>query len=572
MLSGATATLASMEQMSLGDPVGRVLGTEDSTPLEFWVAVDQDQYIQLDDVVAVERKLPGGETIKMYGVVEQVRARHEGARFDSDVFLIESGALPADVSEAAMVTATRFEPELFVPPRPGEQVRRAAGDERDRALFFDRMERRLPVGLTRDDEPLYANYEFFNGERGAHVNISGVSGVATKTTYATFLLHALFNGEVLGRGSVNTKALIFNVKGEDLLHLDRDNATLDDEQRERYKKLGLPAEAFRSVDFFAPVRVGSKTLRADVNTRTDVTAFAWSLADFCHGDLLPFLFANAEDDRAQYTMVVYSVMAQLRRATALDSGAVRVEGTEVRDFGSLADLIIDKVLSEDDGPVWAGTAIARGTINAFVRRLASSVRHVERLIRGDMTDPERHHISLQRQVTVVDLHNLNDRAKRFVVGVTTRGAFDDKEREGKSDDDDLLMIVLDELNKYAPRDGSSPIKEILLDVAERGRSLGIILIGAQQTASEVERRIIANSSIRVVGRLDSAEAGREEYGFLPATHRQRATILKPGTMLVSQPELPLPLVAEFPFPAWATRPSEAVLPVESGPEDPFEGL
>ena len=76
--------------------------------------------------------------------------------------------------------------------------------------------------------------------------------------------------------------------------------------------------------------------------------------------------------------------------------------------------------------------------------------------------------------------------------------------------------MLDELNKYAPREGSSPIKEILLDVAERGRSLGIILIGAQQTASEVERRIIANSAIRVVGRLDAAEAGRGEYGFLPA--------------------------------------------------------
>jgi uncharacterized protein len=118
-------------------------------------------------------------------------------------------------------------------------------------------------------------------------------------------------------------------------------------------------------------------------------------------------------------------------------------------------------------------------------------------------------------------------------------------------------VVLDELNKYAPRDGSSPIKEILLDVAERGRSLGIVLIGAQQTASEVERRIVANSAIRVVGRLDTAEAGRGEYGFLPPVQRQRATIVKPGTMLVSQPELPVPLVVQFPFPAWATRSGEA---------------
>jgi hypothetical protein len=67
-----------------------------------------------------------------------------------------------------------------------------------------------------------------------------------------------------------------------------------------------------------------------------------------------------------------------------------------------------------------------------------------------------------------------------------------------------------QVRKYAPREGTSPIKETLLDVAERDRSLGIILIGAEQTASEVERRITANSAIRVVGRLDTAEASRDE--------------------------------------------------------------
>jgi DNA helicase HerA-like ATPase len=56
----------------------------------------------------------------------------------------------------------------------------------------------------------------------------------------------------------------------------------------------------------------------------------------------------------------------------------------------------------------------------------------------------------------------------------------------------------------------------------------------------VERRIIANSSIRVVGRLDAAEASRPEYGFLPTGQRQRATIAKPGTMFVAQPKIPVP--------------------------------
>jgi len=124
----------------------------------------------------------------------------------------------------------------------------------------------------------------------------------------------------------------------------------------------------------------------------------------------------------------------------------------------------------------------------------------------------------------------------------------------------LLFTMLDELNKYAPREGTSPIKEVLLDIAERGRSLGIILIGAQQTASEVERRIVSNSAIRVVGRLDAAEAGRPEYGFLPSSQRTRATLAKPGAMFVSQPEIPVPLAVEFPFPAWATRLSECAAP------------
>jgi DNA helicase HerA-like ATPase len=176
------------------------------------------------------------------------------------------------------------------------------------------------------------------------------------------------------------------------------------------------------------------------------------------------------------------------------------------------------------------------------------------------------------QVTVVDLHNLHDRAQRFVVGVSIRREFERKELSGTARP--LLFVVLDELNKYAPREGSSPIKEILLDVAERGRSLGVILVGAQQTASEVERRVIANSAIRVVGRLDPAEAGRAEYGFLPEAQRRRATIAKPGTMFVSQPEIPVPLTVEFPFPAWATRPSELVAPVVGShqPVDPFDDL
>ena len=179
-------------------PVGRVLGTEDATPLEFWVAVAEGQYLQLDDVVVCERVVPGrSEPVRIAGIVAQVRARHEGARFDSDVFLIEEGVLPAEVSEAAQVLATRVDPEVYVPPTPGSAVRRATADERDLALYFDRMTKKLPIGIGRDGLPLYANLEFLDGTRGAHVSISGISGVATKTTYAMFLLYSLFHSPSL---------------------------------------------------------------------------------------------------------------------------------------------------------------------------------------------------------------------------------------------------------------------------------------------------------------------------------------------------------------------------------------
>ncbi len=570
----------------MSDVVGRVLGTDDATPLEFWVAVAPGAHLQLDDVVALDRALPNGDRISLYGVVSQVRARHEGARFDSDVFLIADGILPAEVSEAAQVQLTRVVPETFVPPLPGAEVRRAVDAERDAALDFDEVERRLPAGLSRDDDPIYLDLDFVDGTKGAHINISGISGVATKTSYATFLLYSLFNSGVLGSEAMHTKGLIFNVKGEDLLFLDYPNSRLDPDQRMRYSALALEAAPFRSVGVLAPPRRGDPNATPATGARhAGVRPYFWTVADFCSQQLLPFLFADAEDERQQYTIVVQSVAARLAQCAKESSGSdgsVRVEGTTVRRFSELVDAVERQLIPDDPeespDPRWTGRAIGGGTINAFVRRLHASVRHVEHLIRADIADAPAHAIDLDsNQLTVVDIHQLHDRAKRFVVGVVLRQAFDAKEASGTAKP--LQFVVLDELNKYAPRDSSSPIKEILLDVAERGRSLGIILVGAQQTASEVERRVVANSAIRVVGRLDSAEAGREQYGFLPGVQRQRATVLKPGSMYVAQPRLPVPLLVEFPFPAWATRAAEADRSHApspgagaSQPSDPFDGL
>ena len=575
------------QQLAAGQrPVGLVVGTVAASPLEFSVGVAPDQYLQLDDVVVTRRKLPDGSEIQIAGVVTNIEAGHEGARFASDVFLIEQGALPAEVSEVAEVTVTRVEPEVYVPPRPGAEVSRAVGEERDSALYFDTMaDAKVPVGLGRDGQPVFLNFEFVDGTRGGHVSISGVSGIATKTSFATFLLHSIFNSGVLHGEAHNTKALIFSVKGEDLLFLDYENSRLTDQARAKYGLLGLPSSSFRNVQVFAPPRPGDPNGTPDVRARDKaVSPFYWTLAEFCEQELMPFVFADGEDERAQYTMLIGQVAARLRRdhQKVGTDGAISVTGVDagrggpLRSFEQLVGLIEDELLDEDTRRDWVAGSTSMGSVNAFLRRLRSAVKPLERLIRADLKDRgDRSLTTSKAQVTVIDLHNLPDRAQRFVVGVSLRQEFRRKEEQGTARP--LMFIVLDELNKYAPRDGDSPIKQILLDVAERGRSLGVILIGAQQTASEVERRIVANCSIRVAGRLDPAEASRPEYGYLPPAQRQRATIAKPGTMFVSQPDIPVPLAIEFPFPAWATRSSEKGTwnGVDNGPAppaNPFAGI
>ncbi|MBI4260912.1 MAG: ATP-binding protein [Actinobacteria bacterium] len=558
----------------VSEQVGMVLGTDDSTPLSFWVGVDDASYLQLDDAVFVDTEVPGRGTLRIAGIVQNVRARHEGATFDTDVFLVDRGVLPVETAVAAEVVATRFEPEVFVPPMPGRAAFRARGKDRDEAMYFDQMTRRVPAGLSRDGEPVFLDLEFLDGTRGAHVNISGISGVATKTTYALFLVYALFHSEVLGASGVNAKALVFNVKGEDLMWLDRPNARLSEADRADYEALGLPAGPFGSVGLWAPPRsrASGAAVPAVEGRATGVTAYYWTVRDFVREQFLRFMFAEAEDERSQIADLVARVESYLDRECVDDpehDATVVHEptGRAVTTFDDLCELIQSEL--EVDGSPWRGR-LSDATIAAFQRRLDAGRFRIRDLIWGrEAEDPASHRIDWEsNQVTVVDIHNLHDRAKRFVTGVVIKRLFEHKERMGRREP--LHFLVLDELNRYAPRDGWSPIKEVLLDVAERGRSLGMILVGAEQTASEVERRIIANSAFRVVGRLDTAEAARAEYGFLPAVTRQRAGILKPGSMILQQPHIPVPLQIRFPFPSWATRADEAAAP-GGDPFAPFEG-
>jgi DNA helicase HerA-like ATPase len=538
--------------------VGRVLGSFDATPLELWVGVPDGQRLQLDDLVVIETTTP--DTVRFYGVVDMVRRKYEGASFDSDAFRAVAGTLPVECSYAAHVAVTRVEPELFIPPAPGDPVRVVRGEEFQKALSFDKWERKLPIGLTRALEPVYANLDFVDGTRGAHASISGISGVATKTSYASFLLYSLFHSGALGMDATNAHALVFNVKGEDLLFLDRPNAKLPPETASWYKQLGLPVGPFESVALYAPARRSHGAPVPDTGSRqAGVNPYLWTLKEFVLDKLLRFCFGDVEDGRAQLSFVLALVERALEREVQGQDArepSIEVKGKRLTTFDELVECI------EANVQEWA-TRAAHGTQDAFIRRLHAAGVHVGHLVRGTSDAKSRGIDWRAQRVTVVDINKLHSTAKTFVVGVLLKRMMKEKEDLGVARP--LVFVLLDELNKYAPREGWSPIQEVLLDVAERGRSLGISLFGAQQTASEVERRVVSNAALRIVGRLDAAESDRSEYGFLTATTRLRARMLQPGSMIVQQPEIPTPILLRFPFPSWATRSAEAADP----PSNPF---
>lgn len=575
------------------EPVGIVLGTRDAAPLEFWVGVNDGQMLQLDDIVVMKTKKPltgSSDFINFYGVVDSVRKLHEGVQFDSDTKLALEGTIPVNVSYAAHVIVTRVDPEEFIPPHPGDEVYHALGVDLEMALYRDRMETTLPAGVLRNGQPAMLNFAFLNGENGAHVNISGVSGVATKTSYALFLLYSLFNSEALGLERANSKALIFNVKGQDLMFLDQVNSRFGEKEgkistargikTDRYTACGLPIMPFQDVQFLAPPAPGEgRTITHSITQRsTGVTPYLWTIRQFAIERLLPYCFADRDaslnlgfligqiedklfklgDSSGNYPYLLVDDFAPGDDATDLGIEFNTLGKAKLETFGQLIAYLEFKLIDQNDGegdPKWVGRQPV-GTRQAFIRRLRGVVKHLNPLIRGDLDagQADRYRADVMRsQLTVVDIHSLHAHAQMFVVGVMLKQLFEEKERKGQKP---YVFVVLDELNKYAPREGESPIKDVLLDIAERGRSLGIILIGAQQTASEVERRVVANASIRVVGRLDPAEAERPEYRFLPGAFRLRASILQPGTMIVQQPEVPSPVMITFPFPAWATRKDE----------------
>ena len=583
-----------------GDPerIGLVDGSVDSNSRTFHVVLDADAVIQLDELVTVSTELPDGREVTHYGIVTELLSRFEGAELPSDTGRVIDRTLPAELVRRAEVRVLRVVPELFLAPHAGATVTRAAGDHRAVALFEDEMSLgKLPLGLDLGGEPVYADMRFVDGRAGGHVSISGISGVATKTSYALFLLYQLLETErgmqLLGgrAGRESVRALVFNTKGEDLLHVDRANAefTRRPDAIAHWQSLDVSDPGpFRSVRLYAPRGTASgNNLTPDVQTRPtgDVHAYGWTPEQFVREQLLQFCFTT-EDERGTQVgfaeqQVRIQLLRRLRRLEGDATGAVVIaeavppktgynpdhlaerepeeapagDGHEVREFGDLIDLLERIAAEEDESRLndWFGRTQA-GTRHAFLRRLLRLRRHLGPLV-GCGLQP----LSLENaRLHVVDISRLHDDAQRFVVGALLDRIWREKQGTGRLP---LRFVVLDELNKYAPAQGYSPLKELLVDIAERGRSLGVLLIGAQQAASAVAQALPRNASLKVAGRLDASES--DAYRFLTPPLRERATRFMPGTMVASQPIVPEPIPIRFPFPPFATNPDEAAVDIAS---------
>ena len=582
------------------DAIGLVDGSSDTDSRTVHVLLADDVVVQLDELVAIATTLPDGTAVTHYGIVTELRCRLEGVEVPSDTARFAERQLPAEKVRRAEVRLLRTVPELFVAPDSGSRVARATGEHRARALFEDEMQARLPVGLDLTGQPVYADMRFVDGRAGGHVSISGISGVATKTSYALFLLYQLLETEggmdLLGgrSGQAATRALVFNTKGEDLLHIDRPNRLFPEKPgaREAWQRLGVPDPGpFTSVRLYAPrADTASGTTVAHVHSRdvTVISAYGWTPEQFVREQLLQFCF-TAEDER--FTQVGFAeqqvrvqLLRRLRRLAGDRSGAIVIaaapspgetynadrladrtpaeasagSGTVIRDFGDFVDLL-ERIADTDDDQAqrewFGGTTL--GTRNAFLRRLVKLRRRIGPLVACGVSPVDL----AERRLHVVDISRLHDDAQRFVVGALLDRIWREKQGTGRLP---LRFVLLDELNKYAPASGFSPLKELLVDIAERGRSLGVLLIGAQQAASAVAPALPRNASLKVAGRLDASES--DTYRFLSASLRERATRFMPGTMVVSQPVVPEPVPIRFPWPPYATNPDDAA-PEERDAQD-----
>ncbi len=543
-------------------PIGRVVATElkPATPhqFHFWTATETS--IGIGAIVRVEEggggKGEGGRVV--YGVVTDGFAYSDLATPLHDVIGAEgdparAAAAPTVRQEIRLWTAAvlRQIPEEPLQPVPIGRVHMASDADVAQALRMDAYLHRakptaIPVGLYTSgglESPVYLDADFLVGPEAAHLNISGVSGLATKTSAVEFLLGSIFQHFPAHRGSV--AAVCFNVKGPDLLFLDQ-AGPLEDEDRRRYARLGVEPGPFAPVHYYAPFKadgVNLNTLRTHADLVHAVEPLVWGLTEVL--DYAEVLL-NRDDIDAKADAFIDFLSDRVVRRDFDDGfgGQHRVE--TFADLERLFRGIFDGLEMASRGDIWRTHHIA--TIRKVRNRLGNVSTRCKGLVTDDGPSSDLPWGKFaDRTVYVIDVANVDPLGQDLVFARVVSKLREYLERRDLGVD--AVVVFVDELNKYAPADGPETyVKKMLLDISERGRYLGLVLFGAEQFRSQVHRRVVGNAGTQVFGRMDSDELATPGYQVLsPATKIKLAT-LPIGELMVRHPHFTQPIFVRFPRP------------------------
>jgi DNA helicase HerA-like ATPase len=535
--------------------IGRVVATElkPSTPHQFHFWTANETTIGIGAIVRV-----GESTRVVYGVVTDGFAYSDLATPLHDVIGAEGD--PARAASAPTVrqeirywtaAALRQIPEEPLQPVPLGQVFVASDIDVAQALRMDAYlhsatPTAIPIGLYTSgglESPVYLDADFLLGPEAAHLNISGVSGLATKTSAVEFLLASVFRHFPAHKGKV--AAVCFNVKGPDLCFLDQPGE-LSDEDRRRYELLDVPATPFEQVHYYAPLKadgVNLNTLRTHPDLVDNVTPLTWGLQEVV--DFAEVLLNRDDIDAKADAFIDFLRDRVLGRS--FDDGFGNAHKVETfADLERLFRSIFDGLELTGRSDTWRTHHIA--TMRKIRNRLLNISTRCKGLVTDDGPSSDLPWGAFEdRAVYVIDVANVDPLGQDLVFARSVSKLREHLERRDLGVD--AVIVFVDELNKYAPGDGPETyVKKMLLDISERGRYLGLVLFGAEQFRSQVHRRVVGNAGTQVFGRMDMDELATPGYQVLsPATKIKLAT-LPVGELMVRHPHFTQPIFVRFPKP------------------------
>jgi len=545
-------------------PLGRVVATErkPNTPHEFhfWTAVDSPvgigTIVRVEGTHAVEGHLPRvyGVVVEGFSFTDLLSPLHDVLGHDGDPR--SSAIAPTERPEVRLYTAAvlRQIPEEPLQPVPMGEVFLASDEDVTLALRMDtytRPETRtaIPIGLYRSggmDSPIYLDADFLVGPEAAHLNITGVSGLATKTSAVEFILASLFAHFPASKGSV--AAVCFNVKGPDLCYLDQPG-DLDANDLAMYDRLGVPARPFDRVQYFAPYKANLtslNTLRSNEALMHNVSPLTWGLRE-----VLQFaeVLLNRDDVDAKADALIDFIKERVLDREYKDPQMLPGQVYRVQSFADLERWFRDIILMLEGKGSEGYKTHHIATIRKVRNRLSNISLRCAGLVTDDGSVSDLPWGTFEdRTVYVIDVAAAEEAAQDLIFARIVSKLREHLERRdlGVSH----VVVFVDELNKYAPADGPDTyVRKMLLDIAERGRYLGLVLFGAQQFRSQVHRRVVGNSGTSLFGRMDGDELATPGYAvFSPATRTKLATLAK-GDLMVRHPHFTQPIFLKFPRPA-----------------------